>query len=97
VPGIGQANEAIGAAFGLPTGTVSEPVKSGDAVFVIKVDRRVDADRAAWQKQKAQQRTQLLQRLRQQRVQEYLADLRQNAKIDDRRKQVEQQNRQAAS
>jgi len=30
-------------------------------------------------------------------VQEYLADLRQNAKIDDRRKQVEQQNRQAAS
>ncbi len=97
VPGIGQANEAVGAAFGLPTGTVSEPVKSGDAVFVIKVDRRVDADRAAWQKQKTQQRTQLLQRLRQQRVQEYLADLHQNAKIDDRRKQIEQQNRQTAS
>ena len=97
VPGIGQANEVIGAAFGLPTGTVSEPVKSGDAVYVIKVDRRVDADRAAWQKQKSQQRTQLLQRLRQQRVQEYLADLRQSAKIDDRRKQVEQQTRQPAS
>lgn len=97
VPGIGQANEVIGAAFGLPTGTVSEPVKSGDAVYVIKVDRRVDADRAAWEKQKSQQRTQLLQRLRQQRVQEYLADLRQSAKIDDRRKQVEQQTRQTAS
>ena len=97
VPGLGQASEVIGAAFGLPTGTVSEPVKSGDAVYVIKVDRRVDADRAAWEKQKAQQRTQLLQRLRQQRVQEYLADLHQNAKIEDRRKQLEQQSRQSSS
>ncbi|HKV50536.1 MAG TPA: peptidylprolyl isomerase [Gemmatimonadaceae bacterium] len=97
VPDLGQANEAIGTAFGLPTGSVSEPVKTNSAVYVIKVDRRVDADRAAWQKQKDQQRTQLLQRLRQQRVQEYLADLHQNAKIDDRRKQIEQQNRTAQS
>jgi peptidyl-prolyl cis-trans isomerase D len=97
VPDIGQANEVIGAAFGLPTGSVSEPVKSNSAVYVIKVDRRLDADRAAWQKQKDQQRTQLLQRLRQQRVQEYMADLRQSAKVDDHRKQIEQQNRTSQS
>src|SRR6185437_8628436 len=97
VPDIGQANEVVGTAFGLPTGSVSEPVKSSSAVYVLKVDRRLDADRAAWQKQKDQQRTQLLQRLRQQRVQEYLADLHQSAKIEDRWKQVEQQNRTAQS
>lgn len=97
VPDIGQANEVVGTAFGLPTGSVSEPVKSNTAVYVLKVDRRVDADRAAFQKQKDQQRTQLLQRLRQQRVQEYLADLRQGAKIEDRRKQIEQQSRTAQS
>jgi parvulin-like peptidyl-prolyl isomerase len=97
VPGVGQANEVIGAAFGLTIGAVSDPVSTQDAVYVIKVDRHVDADRAAWQKQKDQQRTQLLQRLRQQRVQDFLADLRQNAKIEDHRKQIEQQNRQAAS
>lgn len=97
VPDIGQANEVIGTAFGLPTGTVSEPVKSRSAVYVLKVDRRVDADRATWEKQKAQQRTQLLQRLRQQRVQEYLADLRTSAKVDDKRKQIEQESRTASS
>jgi peptidyl-prolyl cis-trans isomerase D len=97
VPGLGQANEAIGAAFGLPVGAVSKPVKSDDGVFVLQVDRRVTADRAAWEKQKQSQRAQYLQALRQQRVQDFMADLRQHAKIVDRRKEIEQQNRAASS
>lgn len=93
IPGLGQANQAVGAAFGLAVGAVSDPIKTDDAVFVLRVDRRVNADRAEWEKQKKDQRTQLVQRLQQQRVQDFLADLRQNAKIDDRRKILEQQNR----
>lgn len=95
VAGLGQATEAIGAAFGLPQGAVSAPVKTESAVFVLRVDRRVDADRAAWEKQKDQQRSVVLQRLRQQRVQEFLASLHESAKIEDNRKVIQQQNRQA--
>jgi len=96
VPGLGQATQAVGAAFGLPKGAVSQPVKSENGVFVIRVDDRVEADRAAWEKQKADQRTRVLQGMRQQRVQQFLASLRENAKIQDRRKEIAQQNRQLA-
>lgn len=96
VPGIGQANEAIGAAFGLAEHAVSAPVKTDEAVFVLRVDRRVNADRAAWEKQKAQQRAQMLQRLRQQRVQDFVASLRERAEIVDHRKEIARQNQQAA-
>jgi peptidyl-prolyl cis-trans isomerase D len=88
VPGLGQFNEAIGTAFGLPVQAVSAPVRTSDAIFVLRVDRRVQADSAAWLKQVPQQRQARMQQLQQQRVQMYLADLRQSAKIDDRRKKI---------
>ncbi|HEU4564047.1 MAG TPA: peptidyl-prolyl cis-trans isomerase [Gemmatimonadaceae bacterium] len=96
VQGLGQANEAIGAAFGLSAGSVSGPVSTTDGVYVLRVDRRVSADRAAWEKQKTQQRQAYLQRLRQQRVQDYMHNLRESAKVVDHRKEIEQLNRQAA-
>jgi peptidyl-prolyl cis-trans isomerase D len=88
VPGIGQVNEAIGAAFGLPIGVVSAPVRTDDAVFVMRVDRRVNADSAAWLAQKAVQKQQRVQGQQQQAIQSYLQDLKQSAKIDDRRKAI---------
>ena len=88
VPGLGQFNEAIGTAFGLPVQAVSAPVRTTDAVFVLRVDRRVQADSAAWLKQVQAQRQARMQQLQQQRVQMYLADIRQAAKIDDRRKKI---------
>jgi len=90
VPGMGRLNEAIGASFSLPIGVVSSPVRTPDGVVVIRVDRRVDADRTAWEAQKTVQRQQLMQGMRQQRIQAYLQQLRADAKIDDRRKQVAQ-------
>ena len=96
VPGLGQATQAVGAAFGLPEGSVSQPVKSDNGVFVIRVDKRVNADRAAWEKQKQDQRTRVLQGMRQQRVQQFLASLRENAEVRDRRKEIAQQNRQVS-
>jgi peptidyl-prolyl cis-trans isomerase D len=96
VPGLGQATQAVGAAFGLPKGAVSQPIKSDNGVFVIRVDDRVQADRAAWEKQKEDQRNRVLQGMRQQRVQQFLASLRESAEIEDHRKEIAQQNRQLA-
>lgn len=95
VPGLGQFTEAVGAAFALPVGAVSEPVKTANAVFVLRSDRRVLADSAEWAKQKQTQRTVRLQQLRRDRVDAFMADIRKAAKIDDRRKQINAATRQA--
>jgi peptidyl-prolyl cis-trans isomerase D len=88
VPGIGQVNEAIGAAFGLPIGAVSAPIRTEEGVFVLRVDKRVTADSAAWVTQKGLQKQQRVQGMQQQAIQMYLQDLRQAAKVEDRRKEI---------
>jgi peptidyl-prolyl cis-trans isomerase D len=97
VPGMGRLNEAIGAAFVLPVGAVSNPIRTPDGVVVLRVDRRVDADHAAWEAQKATQRQQLMNGLRQQRIQAFLQQLHADAKIDDRRKSLAAAARQTTS
>lgn len=91
--GIGRLNEAIGAAFALPLATVSAPVRTHEAIFIERVDQRTPSDSTAWEKQKEIQRAQLANQLRQQRIREFLANLRASAKIVDRRKEVEAANR----
>ncbi|MBW7935078.1 MAG: peptidyl-prolyl cis-trans isomerase, partial [Gemmatimonadaceae bacterium] len=49
VMGMGQLNEAVGASFTLPVGAVSAPVRTNDAIFVIRVDQKVAADRAKFE------------------------------------------------
>ncbi|HEY4305704.1 MAG TPA: peptidyl-prolyl cis-trans isomerase [Gemmatimonadaceae bacterium] len=88
VLGLGQFNEAIGAAFALPTAAVSQPIKTDNGVFVERVDKRIVADSAQWAAQKDAQKTIRLQQLRQQRIQMFLQDLRKSAKVDDRRKAI---------
>ncbi|MEO7040613.1 MAG: peptidyl-prolyl cis-trans isomerase [Candidatus Elarobacter sp.] len=97
VPGLGQTTEAIGAAFGAPVGQVAPASKGQNDVIVLRVDKRTDADKAAFDKQKIEQRQQMLQRVRQQRVQQYIASLRDAAKIEDDRRLVKQNARQATS
>lgn len=87
VPGLGRFTQAIGAAFALPVGAVSEPIATPNGVYVIRVDRRVTADRTAWEQQKDVQRAGMIQQLREQRVQQFMANLRQSAKIEDYRKE----------
>jgi peptidyl-prolyl cis-trans isomerase D len=84
----GSLGEAIGAAFALPVNTVSAPVRQSDGLFVMRVDARKPADRAAFEAQKNDLRSRRLQALRQQRVQMFLDDLRKSAKITDKRKQI---------
>lgn len=89
VDGVGQLNEVIGAAFGLPVGAVSDAIGIPTGVYVLRVEQRTLASRAAWEAAKEQQRTQLLQQLRQQRVQLFIENLRKTAKIDDRRREFD--------
>ena len=89
VPELSQLPEAVGAAFTLPLHVVSAPIKASGGVVVERVDNRVPASRAAFEAQKEPLRRQALQEIRQQRVREFVANLRQVAKIDDKRKQVE--------
>ncbi len=89
VPELTRTPEAVGAAFTLPLNTVSEPIRAMAGVVVERVDSRVPASRTAFEAQKAMLRQQELQQLRQQRVRDFLTNLRAVAKIDDRRKQIE--------
>jgi hypothetical protein len=68
---------------------VSEPLRSTGEVVVERVDSRMPATRAAFDAQKEALRAQALQQLRQQRVREFLTNLRAVAKVDDKRKQIE--------
>ena len=97
VPGLGQGNEAVGAAFALPVGAVSAPVQTEDALFVLRVDRRVNADRDKFEAQKQVQRTILGRSMREERVMNYLRDLRASAKVEDYRKDIDAAARRAST
>jgi parvulin-like peptidyl-prolyl isomerase len=98
VGGLGGVTEAVGAAFGVPAGSVSAPVRTDAAVYVLRIDKRVDADPKAWESQKAVQRLTVTRGMRDQRVRLFIDGLRKSAKIDDRRKQMQAaQRRQTAS
>jgi peptidyl-prolyl cis-trans isomerase D len=88
VPGLGQFSKPIGAAFGLPVGAVSAPIRDQSGVYVMVVERRQSTDRAAFDKQKDVLRRQRTQQLKQQRLQLFLDDLKKSAKIEDRRKDI---------
>ncbi|HEY0972619.1 MAG TPA: peptidyl-prolyl cis-trans isomerase [Gemmatimonadales bacterium] len=87
-PELGAADRAVGAAFALPVGAVSAPIPTQGAAMVIRVDRRVEADSAAWAAQKEMQRAQITPALREQRVRQFLTNLRAAADVDDRRAAV---------
>ena len=93
--GLGRLNEAIGAAFSLPIGVVSAPIRTHEMIVVERVDQRKQADSLSWAKIKNTLRGQMLGQLRQTRVREFLTNLRESAKVVDRRKQVESANRAA--
>jgi peptidyl-prolyl cis-trans isomerase D len=74
---------------------VSEPIRTYDAIYVERVDQRVLQDRSVWEKTKETQRAQATNQLRQQKVRDFLQNLRESAKVVDRRKEIESANRAA--
>ncbi|MEX2181768.1 MAG: SurA N-terminal domain-containing protein [Gemmatimonadaceae bacterium] len=87
VEGLGYSNEAVGAAFGLDVGTTAM-VRTIDAVFLMRVNHRVGASREAFEAQKATQRQQLGNAAREQRIRTFLDNLRREATIVDRRRDI---------
>ena len=96
VAGLGRANEAIGAAFSLAPGVISSPIETSEGVVVLRVDRRAPADSAAWVAQKKQQREFILRTLRENRVREYLEELRKSSGIKDKRRELQEAARRSA-
>jgi peptidyl-prolyl cis-trans isomerase D len=88
VPGIGRQNAAIGAAFALQSGEVSDVVTTPANAFVLQAVERTPADSTAWADQKVQQQEAVAQALQQQRMQEWMAALHKAATIVDRREEV---------
>lgn len=88
VPGMGRLNAAIGTAFALPLGSISEPIVTDDGVFVLRVDWRVEASREAFEAQKLMQRANAVGVLQEARLREFMLGLRENADIKDRRRQL---------
>jgi peptidyl-prolyl cis-trans isomerase D len=88
VPGLGQANAAIGTAFGLEAGQTSGLVEAQGAFFIIQTVERFPADRAEFEARKDQLREQLALGLEQERWNRFLASLRENAKVVDNRAKV---------
>jgi peptidyl-prolyl cis-trans isomerase D len=87
-PALGQANAAVGAAFGVPVGKVSDVVKTSAGLFIIRPVARVEADRRAFDAQKQQMRTLATSRLQQEAVERWLQSIRKAADIEDRRKEI---------
>lgn len=85
VPGIGRQNAAIGAAFGLEPGEVSDVVTTPANAYVIELISRTPADSTAWRAQLQQQRQTAIRTEQQQRLQEWIEGMRAAAEINDRR------------
>jgi hypothetical protein len=88
VPGIGRQNAAVGAAFGLDVGEISDGVATPANAYVIQVLDRVPADSTAWLDQVDEQRRAAVAVAQQQRLQEWITALRAAARIVDRRDEV---------
>ena len=88
VPGIGRYNAAIGAAFGLEVGEVSDAVRANQNAFVFERTASEAADSLAWRDQVAAQRARLVSALREQRFYQWIEALREIADIVDRREEV---------
>lgn len=88
VSGLGRFNAAVGAAFGLTVGEVSDAVEANQNVFVIERTASQPADSAAWAAQLDQQREQELMFLRQARLDLWIEGLRAAARIVDLRERV---------
>lgn len=85
VPGLGRQNAAVGAAFGLNEGEVSHVVETSNNVLIIEQTGYIPADSIAWDQQVVSQRLAVTRSLGQTRLQQWLAGVRDAAKIVDER------------
>ncbi len=85
---LGNEPLVLGAAFGLRVGQRSGVIAGEHGSYVVALEGRTPADSSAWLAQRDAQREALVQRAREARVQAYVAGLREQAKIVDRRQEL---------
>jgi peptidyl-prolyl cis-trans isomerase D len=87
-PALAREPFVLGAAFGLRPGQKTGLLSGETGYDLLQGISHVPADSAAWLKQKDQQRAALLQPIARARMQQFMAALRAQATIVDRRKEV---------
>jgi len=92
VPGLGRINAAVGAAFGQQAGRTSPLVEADGQLFLVRTTALDEANQAEWQVQMPIQRARVMQALADARWSQYLAALRESAKIVDNRAEIERKN-----
>jgi len=88
VPGLGQGNAVIGTAFGLELNGIAGPVEADDRFCFLQVEERVEADREEYDLIKEDLRAQLTSQRQRTALDAWLADLWEEAKIEDWRQQI---------
>ncbi len=88
VPGLGRQNAAVGAAFGLEPGQVSDVVATDTNAFILRGISRTEADRQAFEEIRPVLRIQAVQAIQQQRLGEWLEGLKEATRVVDRRREV---------
>jgi hypothetical protein len=87
-PPLAREPFVLGAAFGLRPGEKTGLLSGEAGYYLLQGIAHARADSAAWLKQRDQQRGALLQPIARARMQQFMAALRAQAKIVDRRKEV---------
>ena len=88
---LGSLREAVGSAFVAPLNTVIGPIRQSDGVFVTRTDARKPSDKVRFDAEKKVLRGRRMQQMRDQWIQMYLDDLKKNATVKDRRKELNAQ------
>ncbi len=78
----------MGVIFGLELNEISDPVTTNSNVFLLQLLERTEADSLAWEEQKAEQRAQSVFTVQQQRLDQWIAAMREAADIVDSREEV---------
>jgi peptidyl-prolyl cis-trans isomerase D len=84
-PTLGQANAAVGAAFGTPIGQVGPVAVTPAGVFLVRPVARTAADRRAFETQKAMLREQAMRSMQEDLLRQWMTNVRDDAEIKDNR------------
>ena len=87
-PGLGRQNAAVGTVFALDVGEISDVVTANQNAFILERTGDQPADSASWREQLDLQRAQAVNGIEQQRLAQWIAALRETARIVDRRDEV---------
>ena len=85
--------QVVGRAFAMGVGEASGMIETDEGFFFVEPSEITLADSLAFILQMDDQRAQLLDLARQQRVQQFMASLRRTADVDDRRRAIERAQR----